>query len=492
MKNKRSQMDKQAIQWVLFLSLLLIMLLLMPFGEKKLYIYNYTLNCVCLCVIFLLLCSYSNKNGFIFYEPIYLISALYAMMYFIAPIYDILTKSYTWFGYNLWEYGIRATCIELVGYLAFYFIYRCSLVKCINRKEENIEYPTYKTVIQTKIDNSQRPKMLIPFILSMYGICFFASAWYIVKYYGLNIVYILTLGAKGESGLEAIPENIGFVNALSYCLPAIILLYCEYGKSKILKILLIIPVALLQIARGFRYAIIQFVITLMAYYYIRTEKKIKLKTFFIVLVLLMIPVLLMTLFRDSIRAGNGINFSKISLQTLKDGFEAAVWNNLRIYQNFYGMVGVIPESYGYVYGRQMIIGTLAMVIPRVIWPNKISTGAGLGLEILIGEQFRGTGQAYPNLGEYYYAFGVIGVILFMSLYGWWMKYMRVKCMDKSDGILKNIIFSVWLGVNLSLIIRGYTPSNFWYLIFSILPVVGVQLVFPDLKKPNTKTRFYKE
>ena len=148
------------------------------------------------------------------------------------------------------------------------------------KKEENIEYPTYKTVIQTKIDNSQRPKMLIPFILSMYGICFFASAWYIVKYYGLNIVYILTLGAKGESGLEAIPENIGFVNALSYCLPAIILLYCEYGKSKILKILLIIPVALLQIARGFRYAIIQFVITLMAYYYIRTEKKIKLKTFF--------------------------------------------------------------------------------------------------------------------------------------------------------------------------------------------------------------------
>ena len=111
-----------------------------------------------------------------------------------------------------------------------------------------------------------------------------------------------------------------------------------------------------------------------------------------------------------------------------------------------------------------------MVVPRIVWPNKLSTQAGMSLDVLIGRNFYGTGQAYPNLGEYYYAMGVAGIVFFMAIYGIWAKKMK-KLYTKSDITGIDIIYySTLLGTNLQLIIRGYTPSNFWYLLFSVLPV----------------------
>ena len=68
------------------------------------------------------------------------------------------------------------------------------------------------------------------------------------------------------------------------------------------------------------------------------------------------------------------------------------------------MVPVIPSQYDYVWGRQIVIGTIVMMIPRALWPGKISSYGGEGLTTLIGPNIA-SGQAYPALGEYYYAAG---------------------------------------------------------------------------------------
>ena len=130
----------------------------------------------------------------------------------------------------------------------------------------------------------------------------------------------------------------------------------------------------------------------------------------------------------------------------------------------------VPSRFGYVYGRQIIVGTAIMLIPRILWPGKLSPGAGEDITVIIGSRLKGTGQAMPNLGEFYYALGIAGIVICMGVYGLWMRRVKRKLLDGSTRPMDMIRFSILLGVNLQIIIRGYTPSNFWYVVFSLLPV----------------------
>ena len=116
-----------------------------------------------------------------------------------------------------------------------------------------------------------------------------------------------------------------------------------------------------------------------------------------------------------------------------------------------------------------------MLIPRIIWPSKPSMYGGEGLAVLIGPNIA-SGQAYPSLGEYYYALGVAGVIIMMGLFAVLMKYMSAR-KGHSDDPLDWIMYAAVASCSLQLIIRGYMPSNFWLVVFSVLPVILVRVFF---------------
>lgn len=422
---------------------------------EDIYLYNLWIDILSLSVLSILVVCYRGKS---FFEPIYFISAIYAAMFFITPIYDILIGELYWYGYSLFDYGITTTIIALMGYLAFYLFYVVSFTG---------KYKSNCLKIKKRIVIVQRGT--VPAIVAMYIICFAANVYYLLHSGYGNLLYILSLGLLDNAGNSyATYSNIGFVSMLSYSLPTVVLLYWEFGKNKVLKWMLFVPMLMMQVARGFRFFVIQIFITFACYYFIRKNKRIKMVYLIAVIGTMMLFVLLMTTFRVSIRSGAGIDTGIINWDTIKQSFDSAFWDNLRIYQNVYGMVSVIPSQYEYVWGRQIVIGTIVMIIPRMIWPGKISSYGGESLMTLIGSNIA-SGQAYPALGEYYYAAGVAGVIFFMAIYGLWTKKMKSKYMNNINS-LDLIYFSVLLGCNLQLIIRGYFPSNFWYLVFAIIPV----------------------
>jgi hypothetical protein len=233
---------------------------------------------------------------------------------------------------------------------------------------------------------------------------------------------------------------------------------------------------IMQITRGFRFFIVQIAITFAAYIYMSRGRRPRVVSIIQMLLLLMVPVIIMTMFRNDIRGGHGLNLGQISFAALGEAFEDAVWDNFRIYNNYYGVVGKVPGEYGYVYGRQIIIGTLIMMIPRAIWPNKLPSAAGAELYQVIGQNMYKTGQALPGLGEFYFSCGPIGVVLLMSLYGFFLRYVWRRLVKNTRGELDLIAFSILLGANLQVLIRGYTPSNFWYVVFSLIPVYVVKIV----------------
>lgn len=453
--------NKRIVAMCIVFGIVVGLVIAYPAGIEKIYIDNYLVDSLCLIMsIVMLLRLYINDKVDMF-EPLILIAAVYIMMYFFTPIYDICVGELKWYGYDLFQYGIRATVIEFVGFIVFYFFYTHYFTFGDTRKDIHL----YK---DNDIHDNE-VKVSISLILLMYIFCFVANVYYLMRSGGNSLLYLLTLGLSGNGGSTTVTESsLGFVSMFSYCLPAVTLLYWEFGKSKLVKIILFIPMFMLQVARGFRFFVIQIIITFFAYYFIKNKKRPNMINIILAALVLMIPVLLMTLFRVSLREGTGMDLSGISLKSIQNAFDAAVWDNFRIYQNVYGMVHVIPDTYGYVYGRQLVLGTIYMVIPRIIWPGKLSSYGGFGLTTLIGSNIA-SGQAYPNIGEFYYAGGILGVIICMAIYGMWMKYVRDRFMY-SDNKFNWITYSVLLGANLQLIIRGYMPSNFWYVVFSILPV----------------------
>lgn len=455
-------------------SLLISCMVLIPLGQEEVYIENYAVDALGILIITGLCVYYSMRVGFDVFDPLYLVTGIYGFLYFITPMYDIVSGHNTWFGYSLFPYGVKATWIALAGYLGLYFCYTSKVrIKYDRRLRLRFRDRDGRYKERDKITENTR----IMVILGMYVVCFLANLYYLINSGYTSLLYIMTLGLLGGGGrTEEQLGSIGYLAMLSYCLPTIVLLYWKYSKSLLKTTILFIPMLMMQITRGFRFFIVQIAITFAAYFYISNGKRPRIVNMIGILLLLMIPVIIMTMFRNDIRGGHGLDLGQLSFAALSEAVEDAIWDNFRIYNNYYGVVGKVPSEYGYVYARQIIIGTLIMMIPRAIWPNKLSSAAGAELYQVIGQNLYKTGQALPGLGEFYYSCGPVGVVLFMSIYGLFLRYVWRRLVKNTRGELDLIAFSVLLGANLQVLIRGYTPSNFWYVVFCLIPIYVVKIV----------------
>lgn len=461
--------NKIYISLVVVFGLIIGLMLACPQNLAEIYLKNYIVDSICLVVSILLLLNLYVQDKIDIFSPLSFFSLIYVLMFFVTPIYDIITEKTYWFGVDLFEYGIKGSAIALVGYIAFFIAY-------------DLPYnPNSKRIVVEK-DN-----MPILFILIMYGICLAANVYYLTKTSGNGLIYIFSLGLMGNGkNVETTETSLGFISMLSYSLPALTLLYQEYGRSKVLKTILFTVMFILQVERGFRFYIIQIVIMFAAYYFIRNDKKPKLSQLAALFLALMIPTILMTMFRTTVRAGEGMDLSILNMDSVTEAMDDAIWDNFRIYKTYYGIIKAVPNMTNYMCGQQMIVYTLIMFVPRIIWPGKPSPPGGEAIALGVTEYSVYAGTAYPNIGEYYYEFGIAGVIFFMILFARWMKKICVKYRVHRCSNIDLMIYCTLLGSVIQLVIRGYTPSNFWMIIFALLPYLGVQIV-----SDNGKARYRK-
>lgn len=421
-----------------------------------------------LCSIFYSWGVYTRK--FDLFSPITIFSALYIIMFFFMPIYDISVGEVLWFGQDLFDYGIKASTIAFVGYMSFFtfYIVKFSYGRFPNNKlEKNIQI---------------KGKMLVPVIVVGYIICLLANIYYMVFANGNSVLYILTLGMLGSARQYSVGENIGAISMLSYSLPSFTLLYVEYGKKKTLKIVFFALMFVLQVARGFRFFIIQIVIMFGAYYFLRENKKPRIKDILTLGICLMIPIVLMTLFRNGIRSGQGMDLSIVNGESIVDALDAAIFDNFRIYKTYYGLIKAVPQMTNYLYGGQMIVYTAIMLIPRAIWHSKPGNPGTVAQLLALGNAAVVGGSAYPGLGEYYYDSGIFGVIVWSAIFGLWLSKMQRRYRYFAESPVDLMVYCTTLGLILQLVIRGYTPSNFWMFIFCMIPYWGIKKMFGVRKK----------
>ena len=435
------------------ISLLGLYIFLMPDFENALYEKNYIVDGTCLLICLILYGTGVINKRYDLFSPITFFSFLYINMYYITPIYDLINHNYYWFNVEVFDVGVKSTYIATISYIVFIICYNYK-----TRKEETVN----------RSDGLLVTSNIRILIVVMY--LFFASAnMYYLTSSGKSIIYVLTLGVFGSGGLDGTNEGLGFISVLSYALPSVTLLYTEYGENKPLKIVMFMVMLLMQIARGFRFFVLQIAMMFISYYYLSKKKKPRIVDFAFLTVIVLVPVVLMTMFRNTIRAGDGMDMSSVSGNTIMDALDSAYWGNFRVYKNYYGIVKAVPQMTGYLYGGQTIIYTMIMLIPRAIWASKPGNPGTIAQGLVFGNAAVVGGSAYPGLGEYYYDAGIIGTVLWMALFATILGGIQNRYRYNANNKIDLMIFCTILGCVLQFTIRGYMPSNFWMVVMAMVP-----------------------
>lgn len=394
-------------------------------------------------------------------EPFIFCSIILLLIYIITPIINILTNDLLVFGADVMRGSVKGTIIFDLSYIGF-----------------SIGYFTQKNK-GTYLNSKERfsPSLLfryrnkIVFItLIFWSVCFGFSLLYIIST-GASISYILSLGARGVvSNNELTGTSLGFIGMFGYSMVTAWMLILVYSKNNILKIVIGILTLITYIIRGYRFIIIIMIIAPFSYYYIKKGKRPSTIKLIILGLILSIIVGILGFARLGLRSGSEISWNIFGIDTIIN----AIKGNFNIYKTYYGTINAVPDIINYTYGKQMLY-TFIMFIPRFFWPNKPYPLQSTIVEYSINSTAAASGFAFPNLGEYYTEFGIMGCIIIMVLFG----KVAAKCKYLYKSINRNentiISYSIMLPAFMQVIIRGYTPSNFYLIVFLFLPIWIINL-----------------
>lgn len=460
-KNKQRQQMIVSLLIVLYMTVGLIALYNFPHYTEIILRKNYIIDLIAYFIMGSLFLVIFIKDNMNILHPITLVSFLYIIMFTITPMIDICSNEILWFGVNLFEYGPKGTIIAVIGYIAFCFGYSIT----INKKSIYVKLRCYDH------------KKIKSISLSGWIVCFIISLIYLAKSGGFSLSYILSLGIDGNINMESISSTpLGILSMFSYSLLPLSLTYFNYGKSRILKLILFVCTLMIQLIRGFRFIVIILILSYIFFIYIKNGKRPKLKSMIIYLILFCFIIGFMGFYRDNVRVGNEMALEKFSI----DDINYALFDNFRIYKTYYSIIKAVPTLTDYMYGQQMVIYTLIMFIPRAIWPSKPYPPGKTAVELGISNYANMAGTAYPNIGEFYYEFGLLGVIFFMFLFGIWLKRIKDIYLH-TNNVFDNMIYSLIVPTTFQLIIRGYTPSNFYLVIFIIAPIIIIEKISRNIE-----------
>lgn len=225
----------------------------------------------------------------------------------------------------------------------------------------------------------------------------------------------------------------------------------------------------IYILQGFRFIIVIFVVAPIIYRYLKNKKRPRLFTVTMIILVIGTVIVVVGFARVSLKSGTAVDWSKLNLdfviRILKVDFE--------IYKPFYGLVKNIPTMHSFTMGEQFLY-TFITLIPRVTWPSKPLPKIHELIALSVNEVASKSGLAWPNIAEFYSEFGTVGSIVGMYIFGRLCGMSKELYQSKLSDDHSLIAYSIILPSLLQLVIRGYTPTNFYLLLFLLMPIVYIK------------------
>lgn len=440
----------------------------MPFNLSLVLRENWYLDVFCLFVSSISMIILNARGKCDMLSAPFFVGAVYIIMFFITPLYDIYIGETTIFeATDIFNYGVKGSIIALVSFLCFCFIYDYRY----SRFQYKYTYAQFTESARKKILKIVFILWIVEFLVGM--IC-------VIVTQGFSVSYILSFGLLGEADFyETSNTLLGFIAQFTRGVVPLSIMLFALSKNKKLVYAIIILTSMFEVINGFRYMIVIMICGFFYFHYISQNKKVAPVKVLVLVLGLCFVVGIVGFSRNSVRSGGGFNSAGFGLESIMD----ALLGNFRIYKSYYSVIKAVPSMTPYLYFDQMLFYTLIMAIPRMLWPEKPQNPGTAAQYYGMGQSAVDSGYAYPNLGEYYYSFGVIGCVFFMGWFAWWLAKMTTCYRNKARNVIDVVWFSITVPLTLQLLIRGYTPSNFYLIIALFFPCWYVNRYISNLEKP---------
>lgn len=167
------------------------------------------------------------SNGGDVFEPLTVITILYALLFVFEPMIDIYEENLSWFGGNYTVYGVKGTWIAIIGYISFFIGYKIRRFRVMSTRKH------YRNLLEkSRVDQYENVQYYAKVGIIFWIVCYILSVMFLLLS-GKSLVFILTGGMTGSGELLETRKLLGALSMFSYSLVGAWMLYFVYGKNTI-------------------------------------------------------------------------------------------------------------------------------------------------------------------------------------------------------------------------------------------------------------------
>lgn len=438
----------------LTLAVLLAVTLTRP--ELSLYFLCFTLLTALLGIPLVIGCVTRRMDPF---DPTTIIAASYFLFFVYAPIRNLIAGQYYFFGelvMPLLPLGSFYLAFGIVGLWAGY--YSSGIAR---RVAQSAPSPPA----------SYRGMIRYAWIVSAIAVVCFNAYVHVA---GLSWIKLLTLGQMGgvpaatQTGAASVQSDFSnYLYSTLDWLTSALMLFFAFSRTRRKWILAaFIGLLLIYTTIGFRYRVVILILAPVVYHYLRINRRPDIVKVAAVAIALMLLIGAIGELRNSFRSGEQVDPARISLSSSSESFA----NDLDLYQGYLAIVDAIPRQHDYFWGSSLAY-LFIQPIPRSLWPDKPAAPVVTIIDVILGPDAVTAGIAYPNVGEFYANFGVVGIVVGMWLFGLLARVLYEYVGQHNDNDWARIIYSLMFPFLLQVISRGYFVQIFQQAAFLLFPIL---------------------
>jgi oligosaccharide repeat unit polymerase len=400
-------------------------------------------------ILAILLAGYFSRDYRQFWSPLSIIAIIFGYYCCLGPYqavesgdtFDRLINMRKYYPSALW-----GALISLLSYVAGFYLH--------GRSKPRLEAP-FPT--QTLFEYGKKT-FLIGFILFT-----ISTGGNVAKVINpLNAEYVEQVG--GSFG-----NYLGL--SLNFVIPGITLLflYVVLTRQKLLWFIVPFAVAVgIFITLGFRYRLVLLLGSLAIVFYNARMKK---PNLIVISVAIFLFIAFMGIINLSRQYGSGLNVKKLEGKNTEGYYKSGLRESL-IFQTSGAIIDIVPQKHPHA-GFQPIWSTIIFPIPSAIYKEKNSSEYLFSaLDSIYGKKYS-KGAAMMAYGEYYLAFGWIGIIVGGLLTGWFFRKLWNWYLVNSDNALVVTAYAVTVTYLYVILSRGYLPQVTNLFFFSVVPIYVV-------------------
>ena len=405
--------------------------------------------------------------------PVYIVAAAYFLYFVYAPGSNLITGDEYFFGKLITPLVPIGSLYAAVGILALWIGYYAP--KIGRTLAHAMPQPPASR------DGAVTHAILIGVsALALFGVYLQASHISWLRLLSLGQVEEAAGWSGGLSGNENAFLNY-FYSTVDWFTVAFMMLFAFSRRRRRWLAPIFVCLLLAYTTIGFRYRILILLGAPAVYLWLKHRRRPSIATMAVVALICVAMIGVIGHLRTAFRSSAEVSVSDVSASAAGATFA----RSLNIYQPYLAIIDGIPSRSPFLWGSSFAY-LLVHPIPRSVWPDKPEAPIATITRVTLGSEAAKAGVAYPNIGEFYANFGVLGIFVGMWLFGVALRGLYEYLKIHQDNEWARVLYAIALPFLVQVVSRGYFVQIMQEACFVFVPLVGSMWVIARRSRKGRK------